>query len=223
MESNTRVDRHGGLEVGHDLVAEGLVDLLHRLAGRLGEGAQALDHLPALGLGALAPDRERRAEHRHVLAVAGLAVEAGLLEELMAGRDGREGVGLGAETGGEDLLHPPILERASRPRQRTRSRRRPRAPAMSRSLRLSKAHAEARHDQPLRGDRRSTYWPKEPRAMKASAGMPRLDAVASAAGIAAIGPEARGVAVFLAVRRQRGRNSRPSPPAGDARRPPRRR
>jgi hypothetical protein len=104
-----RVDRHGGPEVGNDLVAEGLVDLLHRLAGRHGEGAQALDDLPALGLAALAPHGERRAEHRHVLAIAPFAVEAGLLEELMAGRDGSEGVGLGAKAGGEDLFHCFIL------------------------------------------------------------------------------------------------------------------
>src|SRR5204862_3161112 len=71
------------------------------------EGAQALDPLPALGLAALAPDGERRTEHRHLLAVAALAVEAGLLVELMAGRDGGKGIGLGAETGGEDLFaHP---------------------------------------------------------------------------------------------------------------------
>ena len=117
MEQEHRIDRHGGLEVGDDLVAERLVDLLHRLAGGHGEGAQALDHLPALGLAALAPDRERRAEHRQVLAVAALAKEAGLLEELMAGGDGREGVGLGAEARGEDLFHGRDLDRGGVGRQ----------------------------------------------------------------------------------------------------------
>jgi hypothetical protein len=101
------VDRQGRLQVGDDLIPESFVDLLHRLAGRLGEGAQALDHLPALGLGTAAPHHERRAEHRHVLAVAAFAEEAGLLEKLMAGGDGGEGVGLGAEAGGEDLFHGP--------------------------------------------------------------------------------------------------------------------
>ena len=97
------VDRQRGLEIGHDLVAEGFVDLLHRLASRLGEGAQAFDHLPTLLLGATPPHRERRAEHRHFVAVARLAIEAGFLEELLSGGNGGEGVGLGAEAGGEDL------------------------------------------------------------------------------------------------------------------------
>jgi hypothetical protein len=104
------VDRHGGFQIGNDLVAKGLVDLFYGFAGRLGEGAEALDHLPALGLGATAPDRKRRTEHRHILAVARLAIEAGLLEELMSGRDGGEGVGLGAQARGEDLFHESILK-----------------------------------------------------------------------------------------------------------------
>ncbi len=111
------VDRHRGPEVGQDLVAEGFVDLLHRPAGGHGEGAQAFDHLPALGLGAAAPHRERRAEHRHVLAVAAFAVEAGLLEKLVAGGDGGEGVGLGAERGGKDLFHGRDLGRDAGPPQ----------------------------------------------------------------------------------------------------------
>ena len=109
-----RIDRHGRLEVRHDLVAERLVDLLHRLAGRHGEGAEALDDLPALGFAALPPDRERCAEHRHVLAVAALAIEAGVLEELVAGGNGGEGVGFGAETGGEDLFHGRTLAACGR-------------------------------------------------------------------------------------------------------------
>ena len=75
-----RVDRHRGLQIGDDLVAEGLIDFLHGLAGGHGEGTQAFDDLPALGLRALAPDGERRPEHRHVGAVACLAEEAGVLE-----------------------------------------------------------------------------------------------------------------------------------------------
>ena len=100
------IDRHRCLEIGDDLVAETLIDLFHRLAGRHGEGAQALDDLPAFGLGALAPDGERRTEHRHILAVAGLAEQAGVLEELMTSGNGGECVGLGAQARGEDLFHP---------------------------------------------------------------------------------------------------------------------
>ena len=99
------VDGQGRLEVRQDLVAKGLVDLLYGLAGRLGEGAEAFHHLPAFGLGAATPHCQRRAEHRHVLAVARLTIEAGFLKELVAGRDGGKGIGLGAEARREDLFH----------------------------------------------------------------------------------------------------------------------
>jgi hypothetical protein len=99
------VDRQRRLEIGHDLVTEGLIDLLHCPAGGLGEGAEAFNHLPTLGLGPAAPDGERRAEHRHVRAVAALAEKAGLLEQTLAGRDRREGIGLSAEAGRKDLFH----------------------------------------------------------------------------------------------------------------------
>jgi hypothetical protein len=100
-----RIDRQRRLEVGDDLVAETLIHGLHRLAGRLGKGAEALDSLPALGLGQPPPDIERRAEHRHLVAVAALAEEAGFLEQLQAGGQRGEGVGLGPQRGGEDLFH----------------------------------------------------------------------------------------------------------------------
>ena len=45
-----------------------------------------------------------------LVAVARLAIEAGLLEELVSSGDGSEGVGLGAERGSEDLFHGTILD-----------------------------------------------------------------------------------------------------------------
>ena len=53
IDRNTASTGIAAFEVGDDLVAERLVDLLHRPAGRHGEGAEAFDHLPALGVGAL--------------------------------------------------------------------------------------------------------------------------------------------------------------------------
>jgi hypothetical protein len=80
------IDRQRRLEVAEDLVAQALIDRLHRLAGGLGEGAEAFHHLPAFRLGVPAPDLERRAEQRHPLAIAAPAEEAGVLEELQPRR-----------------------------------------------------------------------------------------------------------------------------------------
>lgn len=115
------VDRERGAEIGQDLVAEALIDLLYRLARWLREGAEAFRNLPSSHLAEPPPHRERCPEERHPLAIAALPEKAGVLEELQPRRQGGEGVGLGAEAGGEELGHamPPYGVPGGAPQSRS--------------------------------------------------------------------------------------------------------
>ena len=98
------IERQGGFHAGQDLVAEILVDLAHRCAGRGGEGREPLDHGPAALLGLLAPDMHRRGEVGGLVSGGVAAPDAVFLVAAQAGRKGHELIGFGPEGRDEDTL-----------------------------------------------------------------------------------------------------------------------
>ncbi len=96
------VDRQGGLQLAQDLVAHELVVGPVGGAGRAGGEAAALDQREPLGGGTPAGDEQRgRAHARGIGGVLAGSEEHAFLVGGEAGRQGREGVGLGGERGGE--------------------------------------------------------------------------------------------------------------------------
>jgi hypothetical protein len=91
--------RIAAAQVEEDLVAEGFVYGANDRAPGLGEGAEALGHLPAALLGPPPPDVElcRAVVLRQLRRVA--VRDESLGERAPSSRDRREGVGLGVETG----------------------------------------------------------------------------------------------------------------------------
>ena len=98
-EHEVERQRRPGLR--EDAVAVILVDPADRPPRRLGEGAEAFHHLMPLLLRTLAPDVQRLAEGRGRVAGRIAIEERGFAVGLLAGRQRREGVGLGPETGDE--------------------------------------------------------------------------------------------------------------------------
>ena len=97
-----QLHRQRGLQVGQDLVTQGLVSQAGGGAAGLGGGHQAFDQGPAMLTGALAGGMQRAAEHAHPRWVgAARPVSAVDLERRQPGRHGRKGVGLGGQAGGE--------------------------------------------------------------------------------------------------------------------------
>ena len=98
-----RVDRHRRAQVGEDFVAQRLVDMPHRAARGLGDRAEALGDLMAVGLDQVAQEAHEGAGASGI-APARVAVEDPVLLEAAQPRRRRcEGVGLGGEVGDEEL------------------------------------------------------------------------------------------------------------------------
>ena len=106
------VDRQRRLELAQDLVAHDLVVGAVGRAGRAGGKAAALDQLEAFLLGARPADEQRRGAHaRRIGRMLAGAEEHRLAVALEAGRQRREGVGLGGERGGEQTHADSFRER----------------------------------------------------------------------------------------------------------------
>ena len=95
--------RMGGAQIGEDGVAVVLVDVAQGGAGRLGEGAHALDNVQPVGLGQFAPFLQRQiavagGAEAAVAAVIALRGKAGV-----TGGDGGKRVGFGGQSGKENL------------------------------------------------------------------------------------------------------------------------
>ena len=103
QREDDHVDRHRPEKVVEQLVAQRLVGRPHDAPARLGEGAQALDHRPAARLRPAPPDEELGRAVIGVLARRVAMGEKAIGEALIAGRNRRERVGLGVETGNEDF------------------------------------------------------------------------------------------------------------------------
>ena len=168
------VDRHGGPQLSQNLVAHELVVGPVGGARRAGGEAAALHQREALRGGAPAADEQRcRAHARGIGGVLAGPVEHAFLVGREARRQGREGIGLGGERGGEQahgaLRAGPPVKHLSRAPGRGRHAHRPWFDPRNKSEGRQAQHcgggdpnawpAENKEAPPKRGPRTSERYP----------------------------------------------------------------